>query len=159
MVSCVFPGSFDPVTKGHLDLIARASGLFDRVTVTVMVNICKTGTIPCVKRMELLRKACSPYDNVSVDSWNGLLTDYMRANNESIIIRGLRSAAELDQELGSASANRILYEGAETIFIPCRPEFAGISSSAVREIASFGGDISGFVPDGTAEEIAALCRK
>ena len=159
MVSCVFPGSFDPVTKGHMDLISRAAALFDRVTVTVMVNISKKGSIPAEKRVSILKKACEPYPNVRVDSWNGLLADYMDQKGERIIIRGLRSSAEFDHEYVSYSANKLLNEQAETIFLPCDPKLNGVSSSAVREIAAFGGDISSFVPEDVAEEIRSCLSK
>ncbi|MBR5961174.1 MAG: pantetheine-phosphate adenylyltransferase [Clostridia bacterium] len=159
MVSCVFPGSFDPVTKGHLDLISRAAGLFDRVTVTVMVNISKKGSIPLEKRLSMLRKICEPYPNVRVDSWNGLLADYMDQENEKIILRGLRSSAEFDHEFVSCSANKLLNSRIETIFLPCDPAMNGISSSAVKEIAAFGGDIRSFVPEAVAEEIRLCLSK
>ena len=156
MVSCVFPGSFDPVTKGHLDLIARAASVFDHVTVTLMVNINKNSAIPAEKRLELLRKACCAFRNVSVDSWQGLLADYMAEKNENIVVRGLRSSIELDQELQSAASSRLLNDRYEVLFLPSDPEYTGISSSAVREIAAFGGNIQAFVPDGLTEEISAL---
>ena len=156
MVSCVFPGSFDPVTKGHLDLISRAASMFDHVTVAVMINPHKKCFISAEKRAELLRKLCGGYANVTVDLWDGLLVDYLRQKGESIILRGLRSAAEYEQEMLSAEANSLLYRRATTLFIPCSPSLAGISSSAVREIHSFGGDISAFVPPGLREDILAL---
>ena len=156
MVSCVFPGSFDPVTKGHLDLIARAAGLFDRVTVTIMVNIHKTGAIPAEKRAELLRRACEPYPNVRIDRWDGLLADYMKEKKEKILIRGIRGGAELDSELQSAAASRLLNDQYEVLFMPSAPEYTGVSSSAVREIAAFGGDIQAFVPEAVTEEILEL---
>ncbi len=159
MVSCVFPGSFDPVTKGHVDVIQRASRLFDHVTVTVMYNMHKKGAIPVEKRLELLRKACGDCPNVSVDRWNGLLADYMREKNEKIVIRGVRSSAEFEQELNSCEANRLLNSGMETVFVPSSLPMTGISSSAVREIAAFGGNIRAFVPEGLTEEIAALLSK
>jgi len=159
MVSCVFPGSFDPVTKGHMDLIARASVLFDRVTVTVMNNIHKAGTIPVLKRVELLERACAPYANVSVEQWDGLLADYMKQKNERIVIRGVRSSDEMDRELQSCAANRMLNGTIETVFLPSDPSMTGVSSSAVREIAAFGGDISPFVPVELTEEIAGLLSK
>ena len=132
MVSCVFPGSFDPVTRGHMDLIRRAAGLFDHVTVTVMVNISKKNAIPLKERIRLLKKACNDLSNVDVDSWDGLL---------------------------AARANKMLNGSAETIMIPTDPALAGVSSSAVREIASFGGDISAFVPDSLIKDIEALLSK
>ncbi len=159
MVTCVFPGSFDPVTKGHLDLISRASVLFDHVTVTVMVNIHKKGTIPAEKRISLLRKACTGLSNVSVEKWDGLLADYMKEKGEKIIIRGIRGCAELDAELQTSAANRMLNNEIETVFLPCNPAMNGISSSAVREIASFGGDISAFIPEELTEEIKTLLSK
>ena len=156
MVSCVFPGSFDPVTKGHMDLIARAAGLFDRVTVTIMVNIHKSGAIPAEKRAELLRRACEPYPNVRIDRWDGLLADYMKEKHEKILIRGIRGGAELDSELQSAAANRMMNDQYEVLFIPSDPKYTGISSSAVREIAAFHGDIQAFVPEAVTEEILEL---
>ena len=156
MTSCVFPGSFDPITKGHLDLIKRASAIFDQVTVTVMNNIQKKGAVPIEKRAKLLQKACAAFSNVAVDRWDGLLADYMAEKNERIIIRGIRSAAELDSELQTCAANKLLNQRIETIFLPCDPSTSGISSSAVREIAAFGGNIKDFVPEELTEEIRSL---
>lgn len=156
MVTCVFPGSFDPVTRGHLDLISRAAFMFDHVTVAVMVNIRKCGMIPAEKRVSMLRKVCAVYPNVSVEKWDGLLADYMAARQEKIVIRGIRCSAELDQELQTCSANRMLNGRIETVFLPCDPNMNGISSSAVREIAAFGGDIRAFVPEELTEEIISL---
>ena len=156
MVSCVFPGSFDPVTAGHVHLISRAAAVFDRVTVAVMINIHKTGVIPVEKRMELLRTACSCIPNVQIVSWDGLLSDFMKNNNERIVIRGVRNSAEFDQECSSCQINRILNSNFETLLIPSDPEYSGLSSSAVREIASFGGNIEPFVPAGLSEEITSL---
>ncbi len=156
MVSCVFPGSFDPVTRGHMDLIGRAARVFDHVTVTLMVNIHKKSAIDTETRLALLRKACASYPNVTVDSWKGLLADYMRERNEKILIRGIRGGTELDSELQSAAASRMLNDGYEVLFLPCAPEYSGISSSAVREIAAFGGNIRAFVPETVTEEICAL---
>ncbi len=156
MVSCVFPGSFDPVTKGHLNLISRASEIFDQVTVTVMNNIHKNGAVPIEKRVELLRKACAHHSNVIIERWDGLLADYMNIKNERTIIRGIRSAAELDSELQVCAANKLLNHRIETLFLPCDSSMSGISSSAVREIAAFGGNIRDFVPDELTEEIGIL---
>ncbi len=156
MVSCVFPGSFDPVTKGHLDLILRAASLFDHVTVTVMVNIRKKGAIPAGKRVELIKKACSGIPNITVDRWDGLLAEYMKEKGEKIVIRGLRSGNELDQELCSLHANRMLNGDIETVFLASDPSLSGVSSSAVREIAAFGGSIETFVPEEITEEISSL---
>ncbi len=159
MVSCVFPGSFDPVTKGHLNLISRAAALFDHVTVVVMVNISKRGTIPAGTRVDLLGRVCDGLPNVSVEKWDGLLADYMAARQERIVVRGIRGSAELDHELQACAANRMLNGSIETVFLPCDPQMNGISSSAVREIADFGGDIRPFVPDKLTEEIRTLLSK
>ena len=159
MVSCVFPGSFDPVTKGHLDLIARASAIFEHVTVTVMINVRKSGSIPVEKRISILKKVCVPYPNVDVDHWEGLLSDYMHDKQERIIIRGLRSSIEMEQEILANSANRMLNSEIETLFLPTDPAFQGISSSAVREISAFGGDISAFVPESVRKEIEEILSK
>lgn len=159
MATCIFPGSFDPVTKGHVNLISRTSRLFDHVTVTVMNNIRKKGSIPVEKRVRMLKKACADFPNVSVEKWDGLLADYMKEKDETIIIRGIRGSDELDQELQACAANRMLNKDIETVFIPCDPAMNGISSSAVREIVSFGGDISRFVPEGLTEEIVTLLSK
>ncbi len=156
MSSCVFPGSFDPVTRGHMDLISRAAGIFDRVTVTVMVNVHKKGTIPTEKRIELLKEACGELENVRVDRWDGLLADYMREKGERVIIRGVRGAGEYDSEMISSGINRMLNPEIETLLMPASEGKNGVSSSAVREIAAFGGDISAFVPEGMADKIGRL---
>jgi len=121
MVSCVFPGSFDPVTVGHTQLISRAAGMFDRVTVAVMINIKKAGALSVDQRIDLLRKACSSFKNVRIVSWEGLLTDFMQKNDEKIIIRGIRTGTEFDQEMNAHYANRKLNDQIETIFLPADP--------------------------------------
>ena len=156
MTTCVFPGSFDPVTKGHMNLITRASSVFDRVTVAVMNNIYKKGAVPIEKRVELLRKACAGLSNVVIDRWDGLLADYMSEKQERIIIRGIRSAADMNSELQANAANKLLNHRIETVLLPCDPSMSGISSSAVREIAAFGGNIKDFVPEELTEEIRIL---
>ena len=156
MSSCVFPGSFDPVTRGHMDLIRRACAVFDRVTVTVMVNIHKQGSLSPEKRVELLRKACAGIENVRVDRWDGLLADYLRQTGERCVVRGARGITEFDAEIASAAASRMLNPDMETLLLPASGEYACVSSSAVREVAAFGGDIRPFVPEKIAEEIAFL---
>ena len=153
MKTCVFPGSFDPVTAGHLDLITRASRLFDRVTAVVMINRSKTGLFPVDKRCELLRKACAHLPNVEVGQWDGLLADYMKMNGETTVLRGIRNTADFENEYTSAAANRMLYPGMETVILFAGDGKNAISSSAVREIASFGGSVAEFVPEQVREEI------
>ncbi len=159
MSSCVIPGSFDPVTNGHMDLIRRASGMFDRVTVVVMVNIRKRGVFTPEERMDLLRAACAGETNVRVERWDGLLSDYMRDKQEKTVLRGVRSAAEYDSEMIAAQANRLLYPGMETLLLPAGEGQAWLSASAVKEIAAFGGDIRAYIPQACAEEILARMSK
>ena len=159
MSSCVFPGSFDPVTAGHMDIIARASAVFDIVCVTVMINVSKRCCIPADDRMRLLKKACRRYPNVKVDHWNGLLAEYMREHRQKILIRGVRGCSEFDQEYTSALMNRRLNDQFETLLIPADPEISIISSSAVREIAGFGGDITGLVPEECLKDIQGFLSK
>ena len=154
MTHCIFPGSFDPPTNGHMDLIRRASRLFDRVTVTVMVNRNKTGTIPWERRVTMLKKACRNLPNVRVDLWKGLLADYVRMQETpSVVLRGVRNGMECEQEISSAGVNQVLFPGMETIFMPAADGLAQVSSSAVREIASFGGDYSRLIPEEIREDV------
>ena len=153
MSSCVIPGSFDPVTLGHMDLIRRAAAVFDRVTVVVMVNIRKQGVFSSAERERMLKSACAGISGVRVEVWDGLLADYMRQRGERTVVRGVRSAAEYDQEALSARANRALNPETETVMIPAAEGDGWISSSAVKEIAAFGGEIRGYVPRECAEEI------
>lgn len=153
---CVYPGSFDPVTNGHLDLIERSAALFDEVIVTVLHNPAKQGKFPVEKRLELLKKACAHLSNVSFDAFDGLLVEYMRKRNARIVLRGLRDGADFESELRMAQLNRRLFPQVETLFMATAPENACISSSAVREIALFGGDITPFVPSGIAQEVASI---
>ena len=159
MAVCVFPGSFDPVTKGHLDLIERASCLFDEVIVAVLYNPAKTGLFPAEERIRLLRKACKHLDNVRFDSFDGLLVDFMRNCGARVVIRGLRSTADFESEFQMAQLNHQMEPEVETLFMPTAPEYAHVSSSAVREIGSFGGDISPFVPACIVPDVVSiLCQ-
>ena len=159
MSSCVYPGSFDPVTTGHMDLIRRASAVFEHVTVVVMVNIHKYGTIPVEKRLEILRKACSDIENVSVEIWHGLLADYMSLTDTNLVLRGVRDSEDFNSEMRSASVNRLLGNGIETVLMPSSSEYSSVSSSAVKEIFSFGGDIRKFLPEKAADEIIDCLKK
>ena len=159
MSSCVFPGSFDPVTVGHMDIIARASAVFDTVFVMVMINVNKQGCIPIDDRLRILRKACRRYTNVKVDQWDGLLSDYMREHRQKILIRGVRRCSEFENEYASALINRRLNDQFETLLIPADPELSAISSSAVREITVFGGNIKGLVPEECLKDIQGILSK
>ena len=159
MSSCVFPGSFDPVTLGHMDIIHRAACIFDRVTVALMVNVQKAGSIAPEKRLELLKTACGGLENVQVVFWEGLLAEYMLETGERCVIRGTRNASEFDAENASAAVNRLLNPDVETLLMPSSDKLAHVSSSMVREIAAFGGDIRQFVPVSVADEIQMLLSK
>ena len=156
---CVYSGSFDPVTTGHLDVIRRAASLFDEVIVAVMHNVNKRGCFPVEERMALIEKAAAEIPNVRVDKWDGLLVDYVRMSGASCVVRGLRAVSDFESEMTMAQVNAQLLEGMETVFLMTKPEHGCISSSVVREAASFGADISAFVPECIAEEIAAHFRR
>lgn len=153
---CIFPGSFDPVTKGHLDLIERAAVLFDEVVVAVLHNPSKVGRFPVEKRLELLEKACAHLPNVSADSFEGLLAEYVRHRGACAVLRGLRGVKDFESECQMAQLNRQLNPECETLFLATAPQYTHVSSSAVREIGLFGGDITPFVPECIAREVACI---
>lgn len=144
---CVYAGSFDPVTVGHVDMIRRAARLCDKLLVTVMYNPSKKGCFPVEKRLELLAKVTADIPNVVVDKWDGLMVDYVRRMGASYVVRGIRGAGDLESETNLAQINARLLPGLETVFLPAKPEHACVSSSAVREAALFGADFSSFVPE------------
>ena len=147
MSACVFPGSFDPPTRGHLDIIRRAAKMFDEVTVAVMINRAKQGAIPIEERVALLKKACKGLRNVQVHAWEGLLADYMCHRPGAVAVRGVRNAAEFEQEQTAYLVNKAIYPAFETVFLAADQALSSVSSSAVREIASFGGDVRPFIPE------------
>jgi len=142
----VCPGSFDPVTNGHLDVFARASELADEVVVAVLINYSKAGMFTIDERIEILREVVAPYPNVRVDSFHGLLVDYCRDHSIKAIVKGLRAVSDFDYELQMAQMNYRLAH-VETLFISTNPLYSFLSSSLVKEVARFGGDVSGLVPD------------
>ena len=145
MRRAVCPGSFDPVTNGHLDIISRASGLFDEVVVAVGVNKSKNRLFSAEERMQMLRDVCVGYDNVSVDGFDGLLTTFCAERGIHAIVKGLRAVSDFDYELQMAQMNASLAD-VETVFVPTSPEYSFLASSLVKEVATFGGDVSGLVP-------------
>lgn len=155
---CVYPGSFDPVTMGHLDVIERAAALFDEVIVAVMHNVNKRGCFPVEQRMALIEQAAARLPNVRVDKWDGLLVDYVRQSGACAVVRGLRAVSDFESEMTMAQVNAQLLPGMETLFLMTKPEHACISSSVVREAASFGADIRAFVPACIAGEVTAHFR-
>ncbi len=147
MKTAVYPGSFDPVTFGHLDIIERAAKMFDVLNVTVMINQAKTPLFFTEERVNILREATAHLDNVIVDSYHGLLIDYCRENGIHIAIRGLRAITDFEYELQIAQTNRLLSKGElDTLFLTTDLKYSYLSSSTVREVASYGGDVSECVP-------------
>jgi pantetheine-phosphate adenylyltransferase len=148
MSRAVCPGSFDPVTLGHVDIIARASRLFDDVVVAVGVNPTKSKSrlFSPDERLDMLRRACADLGNVRVEGFTGLLTDFCVEHDIHAIVKGLRAVSDFDYELQMAQMNSSLTE-VETVFIPTSPEYSFLASSLVKEVASFGGDVSSLVPD------------
>ena len=140
------PGSFDPVTNGHLDIIGRACKLYDEVVVAVLINPTKSGLFSVPERMELLREATGNFGNVIVESFGGLLVDFCRQRDIAVIVKGLRAVSDFDYELQMAQMNHSL-AGIETLFMTTNPEFSFLSSSLVKEVAKYGGDVSGLVPE------------
>jgi pantetheine-phosphate adenylyltransferase len=148
----VCPGSFDPVTLGHLDVIGRAAGLYDEVVVAVGSNISKSALFTPDERVVMLRESCSAWPAVEVTVFSGLLVDFCAANAIDVIVKGLRSGADYDYELAMAQMNRKL-TGVDTAFLPTSPELAYVSSSLVREVASLGGDVTPFVSEAVLARI------
>jgi pantetheine-phosphate adenylyltransferase len=146
MRRAVCPGSFDPVTLGHLDIVERASKVYDEVTVAVLVNKKKSSLYTVEERMDLLREVTAGYGNVRVDSFHGLLVDYCRTQGIPVIVKGLRAISDFDYELQMAQMNLSL-AGVETLFMTTNPQYSFLSSSLVKEVATYGGDVSGLVPE------------
>ena len=146
MMRMLYPGSFDPVTKGHMDIIRRAARLCDELVVAVMHNPAKRGCFPVEERLALIRRAVAHLPNVTVDSWDGLTVAYARKIGADCLVRGLRGAGDFQSESLLAQVNGRLAPGLETVFLLSKPEHMCVSSSVVREAASFGADISTFVP-------------
>lgn len=143
---CVCPGSFDPVTNGHLDVISRAADLYDEVVVAVLFNVSKRGLFDVEERLELLREVTKDLPAVRVEAFHGLLVDFCREREIPVILKGLRAVSDFDYELTMAQMNHRL-AGVETLFIPTNPDYSYLSSSLVKEVAALGGDVSGLVPD------------
>jgi pantetheine-phosphate adenylyltransferase len=148
----VCPGSFDPVTNGHVDVIARGAALYDELVVAVLVNPGKAGLFTVDERMELLREAVADLPNVVVDSFSGLLVDYCLSHDIPVVVKGLRAVGDFEYELQMAQMNREL-AGVETLFVPTAPQVGHLSSSLVKQIATFGGDVSRLVPKGVLDRL------
>ena len=158
MRRAVCPGSFDPVTNGHVDVIQRAAGLYDELVVAVLVNPGKAGFFRVAERMELLREAVADLPTVTVDSFEGLLVDYCRSHTIPVIVKGLRAVSDFEYELQMAQMNREL-AGIETLFVPTAPQVGHLSSSLVKQIATFGGDVSRLVPKAVNDRLLDYARR
>ena len=145
ILTALCPGTFDPVTNGHLDIVRRAARLFDRVVVAVVENPAKQPMFPLEERVTMLKEAVTDMTGVEIDSFSGLLVDYARQREVDAIVKGLRAVTDFDYELQMAQMNRHL-SGVETCFVPTSPEWSYLSSSLVREVARYGGDVSRLVP-------------
>jgi pantetheine-phosphate adenylyltransferase len=150
----VFPGSFDPMTNGHLDMIGRAATLFDRVVVAVLVNASKQPWFSNDERVAMIRESIEGLPNVEVDTFGGLLADYVKARGAVAVVRGLRTAAEFSDEWQIALTNRHLNPACETVFLLPSVTQLFVSSRLVREVASYGGPLDGLVPPGVARRLA-----
>ncbi len=155
MVRAIVPGSFDPVTNGHLDIIGRAAAMFDSVLVAVARNYSKSPVFTTDERVEMLRDVCSEWPNVSIDAFEGLLVNYAFERNATVIIKGLRAVSDFEYELQMALMNRRLNRNVETVFLMTGPEHSYLSSSIVKEIARLGGTVEGLVP----QRVEELLRK
>ena len=154
MSQAVYPGSFDPVTRGHLDIIRRAAKLFDHLTVVVAHNLSKPGgSFTVAERVEMLRRCTEDLPNVSVDACDGLLADYLRRVGANVVVKGLRAMSDFEQEFQQALTNKKLYPEMETLFISSAVEYTYLSSSIVKQVGSLGGDITDFVPPEVRDEI------
>ena len=154
MKAAIYPGSFDPVTYGHLDVIRRAADIFDELTISVLNNVKKTPLFSVEERVKILKEATKDLKNITVESFSGLLVDYAKEKNIHVVVRGLRAITDFEYELQNAQTNRLLSgEKLDTMFLTTSLEYAYLSSTTVKEIASFGGDISACVPEFVADEI------
>ncbi len=151
MTTAIFPGSFDPVTNGHLDILKRGSEIFDKVIIAIAYNSEKHSFLPIEVRKQLLEECVRDLDNVVVESFYGLTVDFARKNGASVILRGLRNSKDFEYEKEIEGVNKSLNSRIHTVYLCANPEFNYISSSAVREILLHKGDISGFVPKNVAE--------
>lgn len=150
----VCPGSFDPVTNGHLDVFTRAAALADKVVVAVLINKTKSGLFSVDERIDILREVVSPLPNVEVDSFYGLLVDYCKDHEVNAIVKGLRAVSDFDYELQMAQMNYRL-GGVETLFVSTNPLYSYLSSSLVKEVARHGGSVEGLVPDAVLPKLQA----
>ncbi|MCD8364202.1 MAG: pantetheine-phosphate adenylyltransferase [Lachnospiraceae bacterium] len=159
MIRAIYPGSFDPVTYGHLDIMKRASRMVDELIVGVLNNGGKTPLFTIEERVEMLKEVTTELPNVSVQSFSGLLVDFARQTDSTVVVRGLRAISDFEYELQMAQTNRKMYPALDTMFLTTSLEYAYLSSTTVREVAYFDGDISQFIPPKVAEAVHSKMRE
>lgn len=147
MKIAIYPGSFDPITKGHLDVLKTSSEIFDKIIIAVSKNSSKTGFLSVEERVELIKASVVGIENVEVDSFEGLTVEYAKSKGAKVLIRGLRAVSDFEYEMQLSQTNSALSEEIKTVFLITKPKFNFISSSTVKDIALLGGDISKFVPE------------
>ena len=155
MKLAIYPGSFDPVTYGHIDIIKRSAEIFDELIVAVLDNKAKSPLFSVEERVKMLEEVTKEFPNVKIESFSGLLIDYAKEKDIHVSIRGLRAITDFDYELQMAQTNRIMAPGVDTIFLATNLEYAYLSSTTVKEVASYGGDITKFVPEYVAKAVIA----
>ena len=155
MKRAIYPGSFDPVTLGHIDMIERSAKIVDELVVAILVNSAKNPLFSVEERVSMLREITGHVPNIKITSFHGLLIDYARKVDASIIVRGLRAVTDFEYELQIAQTNRIVDDRVDTVFLTTSLEYAYLSSTIVKEVASYGGDISHFVPEQLIDRIYA----
>lgn len=153
MTTAIYAGSFDPVTYGHLDIIERSSRIVDELVVSVLKNSAKNPLFSASERVSMLEEVTSHLTNVRIDSFDGMLVDYAKKINATILVRGLRAVTDFEYELQIAQTNHIINSGVDTIFFSTSLEYSYLSSTIVKEVASYGGDISKFVPEQLMERV------
>lgn len=152
MISCLVPGSFDPPTKGHLDVIERCAGIFDRVVVAIVSNPSKAPLFTDEERAAILVECCADWDNVEIDSFSGLLVDFASAKGVDVIVKGLRAMMDFDYEIQMSQMNRHL-SGIVTMFVATKPEYGYLSSSLVKQVAGLGGAVDSLVPEAVSRAL------
>lgn len=156
MTIAIYPGSFDPITNGHLDILKSGAEIFDKVIIAVSYNVNKKGFLPIEERVKLIRESVKDIPNVEVDAFQGLTVEYAKKRNASVLLRGLRTSFDFEYEMQLSQTNNALYNEIKTVFLITKPEYNFISSSCVREILLNNGDISGFVPEAVKEYLMNL---
>lgn len=149
----IYPGSFDPVTNGHIDIIKRAADNFDEIVVAILDNKSKSPLFSLEERINMLQDATNEFENVSIDSFSGLLVDYVETMDTNTVLRGLRAISDYESEMRNALANKTLNNNVETLFMVSKAEYTFLSSSVVKEIASFNGDVTNMVPEGVSVKL------